>query len=315
MPRAALLRRIGLALAVIAALAAALYLGSGHVRTVAQRVAVWSWQLNYWAFPVDEGLELRKLHVNARDGSRAQCVSCHGDKSDSKLALHRIHLHSELFSEVACHECHPRVELARRDNRTLVTWVDVAFCKKCHSDFPGEHAGSKMKPADYEADCIKCHSGDSAPRHEPHYLPRKIAASQCKGCHGGRALPWTAGHEAKDWLRTHGKEALESGTEACYQCHDFGMKFCEDCHGTKPPSHLPAESWRIAHVAEARADTRVCYTCHRTSFCKQCHLNHEDGWMGSHPDFVRLKGDTSCRECHSLSACGFCHTASASDGS
>lgn len=277
------------------------------------RVASQAWRLNYWAFPLEDAAELGALHENAADESRAQCVACHGDKADSKLPLHRIHLRSELMREVACHECHQRVELATRDNRTMVTWVDVGFCKKCHSAFPGEHAGSKMKPADYEADCLTCHSGEQAAKHEAHYLPRDIPETECKGCHGGRALPWTPRHESDDWLQAHGEEALETGTEDCFQCHDFGLKFCDDCHGARPPSHTPAERWLGTHVDEARADTRVCYTCHRTSFCKKCHLNHEDGWMENHPAFVRDSGDISCRECHSISACGYCHTASVSD--
>jgi hypothetical protein len=165
-----------------------------------------------------------------------------------------------------------------------------------------------MKPAYFNEDCTKCHRGKRAPKHDQVYLARDIPSSECKGCHGGRVLPTTPRHERADWLSAHGAEALRVGTDSCYQCHDFGIKFCGDCHNKKPPSHLPAERWRAIHPEAARRDTRVCYSCHRTSFCKKCHLNHEAGWLERHPAFVHEHGTTSCTECHSKSACGFCHT-------
>jgi len=165
-----------------------------------------------------------------------------------------------------------------------------------------------MKPADFDADCTTCHKGKRAPKHDQPYLAKDMPKSECKGCHGGRVLPWTPRHEQADWITTHGDEALRAGSDNCFQCHDFGLKFCDDCHKTKPPSHQPPEKWRAIHADEARADTRVCYSCHPTTFCKKCHLNHEAGWLDNHPAFVRKNGRSSCKECHSASACGFCHT-------
>ncbi len=99
------------------------------------------------------------------------------------------------------------------------------------------------------------------------------------------------------------------GADTCYKCHDFGLKFCGQCHNKKPPSHFPADKWRTIHPEAARSDTRRCYSCHATSFCKKCHLNHEPGWIDRHAAFVHDKGKTSCLECHSASSCSFCHTA------
>ncbi|MDP2233341.1 MAG: hypothetical protein Q8K89_06875 [Actinomycetota bacterium] len=287
----------------------AAYLTSTPQRSAASTWITWAWQLGYRAFPVHDKAELTELHKNASQAPREQCVACHGDKTGSKLPLHRIHLRSALLPHLACPECHRRVDLTPRDNVVVVTWVDVGFCKKCHSAFQGLEPGSRMRPEDFEADCTMCHTGDHAIKHAQPYLSQVMPSSECRGCHGGRVLPWTPLHERDDWLQTHGAEALRAGVESCFHCHDFGLKFCDGCHATKPPSHLPAEQWRALHPSAAAADTRVCYTCHETSFCKRCHVNHEAGWMNTHPAFVNEYTSSSCTECHSLSSCSFCHIA------
>jgi hypothetical protein len=256
---------------------------------------------------VRDSAQLATLHKNTGGEAREQCVACHEDKTSSTLVIHRIHLRSELLEKLECHHCHQHVDLAKRGNKAVVTWVDVGFCKKCHAEFPGLRPGSKMRPGDFDARCTSCHSGEKAPRHDVDYLPHSIPASECRGCHGGRVLPSATRHEASDWMKVHGQEALAVGVDSCYSCHDFGLKFCDECHDRKPPTHLPAETWRAEHAAAARADTRVCYSCHTTSSCKRCHLQHESGWMANHPAFVNEKGDSSCGECHSASSCSYCH--------
>jgi hypothetical protein len=262
--------------------------------------------------PVKDKAVLARLHLNSATTSKSQCVACHGDELGSPIVLHRIHLRSELLPGLACHDCHQRVDLSVRGNVAMTRWVDVGFCKKCHSTFPGRDPESPMTPADYEVVCTTCHSGVNAFRHEPPYLSQVIAPSECKGCHGGRVLPWTALHERSEWLKTHGAEALSVGTENCFQCHDFGLKFCDTCHALKPPTHLPAERWKAIHRDAARADTRACHTCHQINFCKRCHLGHDAGWKQLHSSFVARSGTASCEKCHSLSFCSFCHAGSPS---
>lgn len=277
--------------------------------TPVRTAVTWAWEARYRLFPIDDRAELVVLHRDATLSSREQCVACHGDRTGSALIVHRIHLQSDLLRNIVCSDCHRRVELVSKGGAAGATWVDVGFCKKCHSAFPTLPPGSNEHAGGIESDCAGCHTGDRAPRHAQPYLPRKIPASECKGCHGARVLPWTPRHEQAGWLAVHGTEALATGVERCFECHDFGLKFCDECHSKKPASHMPAEQWRIRHPAAARADTRVCYTCHETGFCKNCHVNHEQGWMQTHPAFVKKRGSASCTECHSASACSYCHTA------
>lgn len=257
--------------------------------------------------PVKDEAALGALHLDSANLSRSECQACHGDELDSPIVLHRIHLQSELLPGLACHDCHQRVDLTTRGNVAMTRWVDVGFCKKCHSKFPGGSPGSAMSKADFDLDCTVCHTGANAFRHEPKYLSQIIAPRDCKGCHGGRVLPWTYLHERNDWLQTHGREAFTVGKENCFQCHDFGLKFCDTCHALKPPTHLPPDQWKTNHPDAARADTRACYTCHKINFCKKCHLGHDAGWIQRHSVSVQEKGTASCEKCHSLSFCSYCH--------
>ncbi|MBI5230974.1 MAG: hypothetical protein HY876_02290 [Coriobacteriales bacterium] len=311
MRRRALAARVKLVAAVLllAALATAIFLTSTPERSPARTWTTWAWQARYTVKAVGGHAELAALHAGASVASREQCVACHGDKTDSRLLVHRIHLRSELLPNLACNECHKRVQIGRKKKHTTAAhWVDVGFCKKCHSAYPGLDPDSHMQSEDLNADCTMCHTGVRAVKHAQSFLPQIMPTSECRGCHGGRVLPWTARHEQDDWLQTHGTEALDAGTKTCFACHNFGLKFCDECHREKPPSHLPAQNWRVIHPDEARADTRVCYTCHETDFCRGCHVNHEAGWMKTHPSFVRARGESSCSECHSPSACSYCHT-------
>lgn len=301
--------RLRVASALLTVLAIALFVTSTPQESPARTWSTWAWEARYRALPVEDPVRLAEMHRDAAGRSREECVACHGDKTDSDLLVHRIHLMSDLLPRLACHECHQRVDIESRGSTNAVTLVDVGFCKKCHSAFPGGGPESHMHADDIESDCTMCHSGARAIRHAQPYLSQVIPASECKGCHGGRVLPWTPRHERADWLLEHGMEALAVGTEGCFECHDFGLKFCDECHERKPPSHANEDRWLHDHVEKAQVDTRACFTCHDPNDCKTCHVNHEADWRARHHEFVRANGDESCAECHSASFCSYCHTA------
>ncbi|HSK47496.1 MAG TPA: hypothetical protein VLA05_05760 [Coriobacteriia bacterium] len=287
----------------------AAFLTSTPERSPASVWTALAYQARFRLDPVDpeaDRAELARMHLGSADISTPECVACHGSMLDSPVAFHRIHLKNELIPGLECNDCHRKIDLQPRGNEAVVEWVDVGFCKRCHSAFPVE-SGS-MTPLDFEIDCTMCHSGSHAFRHESRYLSQIIAPRECKGCHGGRVLPWDPLHEQADWLQVHGTEALRSGNKDCFACHDFGLKFCDTCHEKKPPSHSPQDRWKNVHREAARADTRACYTCHKLDFCRRCHLSHEEGWKEKHPSVVKSRGSKSCERCHSRSFCSYCHT-------
>ncbi|MBE0476425.1 MAG: hypothetical protein IBX62_04915 [Coriobacteriia bacterium] len=269
-----------------------------------------AWRIANTTQPVADREALEGLHAAASDVPRERCVACHGDKTSSKLPLHRIHLTSDLLPGLGCPDCHREISLKQRTSTFSVRMVDVGFCKDCHSEFPGLEENSPMVPEDFEVDCTTCHSGRSAFRHQRHYLSHIIAPRECKGCHGGRVLPWSPEHEREDWLAEHGPKALEVGRDNCFKCHEFGLSFCDQCHSDRPPSHTPKAQWLATHSEHARDDTRRCFACHESNFCRKCHVNHEEGWLDRHPVVVNDKGPERCWECHSDTFCSYCHARS-----
>ena len=265
--------------------------------------------VRYDLFPVEDEDELADMHADTSGLTREQCVACHGDKEGSELSLHRIHLKSELLPGLRCNDCHKNISLEEPGDGYQPRLVDVSFCKDCHSPFPGLEPDSAMTPGDFEVECTTCHTGKSALKHQEHYLSHVIAPNECKGCHGGRVLPWPAKHEQPDWMDVHGFEALdaEGGEEECFQCHEGKFRFCDTCHEDKPPSHEPRNAWLNMHRVRAAEDTRACFTCHDSDFCKECHVNHEDDWLVKHPTYVRERDSESCWDCHSQSFCAQCH--------
>lgn len=269
-------------------------------------------KLFYKLEPVSTKAGLEALHAGSSKLSKERCVACHGTMVTSKLVLHKIHLTSDLLPGLACRECHKKVSLEKRSNEKVVRLVDVGFCKKCHSPFPGLDPNSPMKPNDFKADCTTCHSGKSALKHEEHFLSHVIAPRECPTCHGGRVLPWQAGHELDTWIKEHGQQAFKVGVESCMKCHEFGLQFCNECHKKRPPSHSPRDSWLIQHPSEARTDTRVCFTCHKADDCRKCHINHTAGWRDRHFRVVVEEGAELCQKCHSTTFCSQCHVQSRS---
>jgi len=250
---------------------------------------------------------LAELHAKASTLSKEDCIACHGTMKGHKLALHRIHLTSDLIPGLSCTNCHDRIAVQPKSNTKVVHVVNVAFCKKCHSPFPASSdPNSAMKPEDSQADCRTCHSGRHALRHAQPYLSQIVGSRECLVCHGGSILPWTAKHEQADWISEHGKSAL-GNVPRCMKCHEYGLAFCTECHRNKPPSHQPRPRWLEVHKNAARRDTRACFTCHKTSYCKRCHINHATGWLKTHPEFVVSGGAQPCLKCHSASFCDGCH--------
>lgn len=291
------------------ALATMAFVTSTPVRSPAPVVITAGYRVLYRTRPLTNRAQLSQLHVNASKLPKEQCVACHGDMRTSEVSLHQLHLTSELLPGLACHDCHKSIDIEAKNNRYVVKWVDEGFCKRCHSAFPGLDPASAMKPSDFQKDCATCHTGQHAYSHNQPYLSQVLGPRDCPGCHGGRILPWTQAHEQPNWLAQHGRAALSSGARNCFKCHDYGFKFCNDCHSQRPPSHSPRSNWLLIHPEKAQRDTRVCFTCHEATFCKKCHVNHQPNWLNTHQEYVRRNGSAWCGQCHSITFCSSCHSA------
>jgi hypothetical protein len=119
-------------------------------------------------------------------------------------------------------------------------------------------------------------------------------------------------------------EALEAGQVSCSECHEDQIK------GTMKPfssfNHTPA--FVKNHRFYASSDARLCATCHKESFCNDCHTNQvemkpsvkigyrPDREMPHRGDFMTLHkiegklDPASCVRCHGRAnneRCITCH--------
>ena len=120
-------------------------------------------------------------------------------------------------------------------------------------------------------------------------------------------------------------ESLAAGQQLnCAECHDDSKK------GTLKPfanfNHTP--SFVKNHRHYAASDDRLCSTCHKTSFCNDCHTNKSElkgsSLYGNRPDrevphrgnfltMHKIEGKidpASCYRCHGRSnneSCTACH--------
>lgn len=201
----------------------------------------------------------------------------------SPYNLKEIHKNSGKLPREECIACHGDMKTSKLPlhRMHLTTTLAKFSCPDCHDRIELDKA---------------------SPERAVHVAPR-----ECKGCHGGRVLPWRPEHTKDDWVQVHGKIALED-SQKCMSCHEYGLAFCKDCHSKKPPSHKPKDIWLGKHQVKAKEDTRTCLACHKTDFCKKCHMGHTPDWQLNHYKYVLKEGTKMCQNCHSAIFCESCHT-------
>lgn len=250
--------------------------------------------------------------------SNETCLQCHTDQwertasGDIKMP-HKTHL----AQGVACTDCHLGVAHGRIAERTqtidgqFLSWSDA----RGRSNMVRPFRISGMK------ECMDCHTARDASR-------------QCEACHKKLIRP--ENHLAASWASEHGKQAL-ADIDACDQCHSYSLgmvrvrasnpvaeyartnTFCSKCHVTRPEGH--DQAWSYGHGAPARAmGVAGCQVCHEStpprkaqgvarSYCNQCHQKAHDLPGTTHPiPLPPGPPTTACARCHSLRACGKCHT-------
>ncbi|MFW6039944.1 MAG: hypothetical protein ACOC9N_02580, partial [Gemmatimonadota bacterium] len=249
----------------------------------------------------------------------SSCLDCHGLEGEH-LAL----------ADESCASCHS--ELAA--SPTLTTERIAAFAAPPSHDSPefamehGEVTGESCAVCHARDFCVQCHvdAPEQAEIAELPADPRSLALAA--------SMPEPAGHDAADFLATHGTSA-RTELRSCATCHT--EQSCTTCHigspqlaaslpsagpgrgagapvvRDRPASHDPG--FLTAHGLDAAARPETCAGCHVRSDCTECHRPGAAASAGFHPpDFLArhpsaaYARETSCSDCHATAEfCTSCH--------
>lgn len=242
----------------------------------------------------------------------AACAGVLGLRRSGPNAFpHRAHV----VAGISCTRCHEGVEAGGSG----LHLPDDASCVSCHT-----------KPHDPNP-CINCHvpAGTIAALaeakahlifdHKQHLTG--VAEGNCMRCHTGVA---------------EGDRAMRPAMATCFKCHGDkqSARTCDGCHRdlaedtVLPASHLAHEGdWVRDHGMRAASSGDLCETCHKQSFCANCHGQtvpaltadrsfsnpfrasaHRAGFAARHS--LEARADPgACSTCHQPDRCIACHTA------
>lgn len=237
--------------------------------------------------------------------------------------------HQEWFNEDECAKCHivPEAEVPP-------VATSLHFSHKQHLGIPG-----------MEESCEVCHntnrtSTTQSDRNLPvmqaclncHYHEQQYQNLVCDNCHKDmRSIdlrPQSRFSHEGDFLRDH-QHYTWSQTKTCAQCHSQGD--CMECHadqsdelaanmklhGRTDRQFIHSADYLSRHHIEARNDPALCITCHRPSYCEQCHQQHgisdiieeNQARTSPHPDGFtdedspNFHGRIARREIHTCASC------------
>lgn len=123
-------------------------------------------------------------------------------------------------------------------------------------------------------DCTTCHTSDA--------ISIVPDTKVCLDCHDQDLVDEVALGQNKThgpvWALNHRREAI--GTAAnCASCHE--QSFCLDCHQAgfademgelgNNMVNVHRSDFDVTHPIAARADQRLCSSCHESRFCSDCH--------------------------------------------
>lgn len=177
-----------------------------------------------------------------------------------------------------------------------------------HKDHVDDYAGG---------DCFACHSPSD----------KKITPDlkKCGECHDKEFMAKVTfvglRTHTVTWSLNHGPEARRD-QDKCLVCHQEGKGpiGCVECHATLGPSaagttlkgmlNVHRGEFRITHPLTARTNEKLCASCHKPSFCTDCHaayspdklanLSHRKSWSdkltGRGPHSIET--EAACADCH-----------------
>lgn len=159
-----------------------------------------------------------------------------------------------------CEDCHASASSATESSADLLPKMDA--CYTCHDQKTTE--------------CSLCHTEKNVTegRYSPYIAPaREIIFShqlhtgktkiECVTCH--------ANVSKANSVPSHGIPPMDK----CVDCHRNRQVAdnCQTCHSQvelrRPADHGP--DWVLDHVESARTNAKSCETCHRPTYCEECH--------------------------------------------
>ncbi len=242
-------------------------------------------------------------------------------------SVFNAHSLCDAASKSDCAVCHPKAASSRWASERLVP--NMERCADCH-----QAAKDVMIGTPVTADCRKCHSklknGERPIRGD--YPRPNIRFSHaahrgevgCEVCHTRAAsrLPDSSLQDMPTMRRCYDCHKQSKRATDCRTCHLVQQdgRVVTDYNGLKlmPPVWLKGPThgieWVSSHARKAGADSSFCGSCHRESFCRDCHTGkrrprnaHPGDWLTSHGVSTRLD-NPRCRGCHrKQSFCISCH--------
>lgn len=204
-----------------------------------------------------------------------QCADCH--------AIDRTQPHKQARPAARCDACHPGFSGHGEPPRVAVPPPNLKFNHKLH--------------ADRKIPCLRCHgsvaAADLATRAD---LPRMTL---CLECHDGKQAP-----------------------SRCTTCHVAGpdgtLRLVFPTGKLAPSGVLRGDAhtprFRLEHARTAQGNDAYCASCHRRSFCLDCHNGVVKPFDFHGNDYVTLhaldarKNDPDCSSCHRRQTfCVGCH--------
>jgi len=235
--------------------------------------------------------------------------------SSGVLFSHATHVDQE----VECLTCHAGVDKATKSGKRHSP--AKATCEDCH-----ETKDQKQ--------CIKCHRdpmkatglarAPSTARLRFSHASHRKRARDCVTCHATAAVA------------TSLKKMPRPGHQDCLSCHahkeQYRRALCKKCHVSLARYPIKAVSafnhqgnFLREHRRWARANADACATCHRQSYCADCHSSrarvtpsvkmaergdrafiHRGDWRSRHAMESRANPG-QCVRCHSPKSCARCH--------
>lgn len=159
--------------------------------------------------------EYKKEHIPTIEKDSRRCQACHGSMKGKKdgepiYPIHEAMLTARLIN-FHCTDCHKTVDLGERDPSGPTIRVDRTQCMRCHEGDKDTEPAGLMN--------VKTRR------------PNEIQSRYLISNHG------IDKKSARQWIKRHGKVAVNTGVNKCRRCHLKGseLDFCGDCHGDEVP--------------------------------------------------------------------------------